>query len=95
MRRRRGGGRAQATLVSVAAARDAPPALQTAAEYWKGRGADIPSDYESKVVRMARYCMQHKVDSVPDPYYGGPAGFEKVLDLLDDACTEFLKRIAR
>ena len=24
--------------------------------------------------------------NVPDPYYGGPAGFERVLDLVEDAC---------
>jgi protein-tyrosine phosphatase len=27
---------------------------------------------------------------VPDPYYGGAAGFEHVLDLLEDACTGLL-----
>jgi len=27
---------------------------------------------------------------VPDPYYGGDAGFEKVLDLLEDACEGLL-----
>lgn len=30
---------------------------------------------------------------VPDPYYGGPQGFETVLDLLDDACTGLLRKI--
>lgn len=28
---------------------------------------------------------------VPDPYYGGGDGFELVLDLLEDACEQFLK----
>ena len=27
-----------------------------------------------------------KID-VPDPYYGGPDGFDKVYDMLDQACT--------
>lgn len=27
---------------------------------------------------------------VPDPYYGGEDGFELVLDLLEDACQQFL-----
>ena len=27
------------------------------------------------------------------PYYGGPQGFETVLDLLDDACTGLLAHI--
>jgi protein-tyrosine phosphatase len=27
---------------------------------------------------------------VPDPYYGGADGFERVLDLLEDACAGLL-----
>lgn len=27
---------------------------------------------------------------VPDPYYGGAQGFEKVLDLLEDGCVRLL-----
>lgn len=30
-------------------------------------------------------------DEVPDPYYGEDDGFETVLDLLQDACEQFLK----
>ena len=30
---------------------------------------------------------------VPDPYYGGPSGFEKVLDLLDDGCIRLLDHL--
>ena len=30
---------------------------------------------------------------VPDPYYGGPSGFEKVLDLLDDGCVRLLDHL--
>ena len=29
--------------------------------------------------------------SVPDPYYGGAAGFEAVLDMIEDACPAMLK----
>jgi protein-tyrosine phosphatase len=32
---------------------------------------------------------------VPDPYYGGPQGFEQVLDLLDDACRGLLEALVR
>lgn len=31
---------------------------------------------------------------VPDPYYGGEMGFDWVLDLLEDACGQFLKSLA-
>ena len=29
--------------------------------------------------------------SVPDPYYGAPAGFERVLDMVEEACDGLLK----
>lgn len=34
------------------------------------------------------------VDEVPDPYYGGAAGFERVLDLLEDACDGLVAEVA-
>jgi protein-tyrosine phosphatase len=30
---------------------------------------------------------------VPDPYYGGPEGFEQVLDLVEEACERLLAEI--
>jgi protein-tyrosine phosphatase len=33
------------------------------------------------------------VAEVPDPYYGGPAGFERVLDLVEDACEGWVARL--
>lgn len=48
----------------------------------------------AKTSLMTKYCSKHKAaDEVPDPYYGGPAGFERVLDLLDDAATGLLRHI--
>lgn len=46
----------------------------------------LPPNSEKKVKLMCDYCKKFDVMEVPDPYYGGPAGFEKVLDLLEDAC---------
>ena len=31
---------------------------------------------------------------VPDPYYGGPAGFEQVLDLVEAACRDLLQELS-
>jgi protein-tyrosine phosphatase len=43
---------------------------------------------------MTNYCRSHcGVHEVPDPYYGGPQGFEQVLDLLEDACTGLLEAL--
>jgi protein-tyrosine phosphatase len=30
-------------------------------------------------------------DEVPDPYYGGPEGFERVLDLIEDGATGLIE----
>ena len=30
---------------------------------------------------------------VPDPYYGGPEGFEQVLDLVEAACRDLLREL--
>lgn len=32
---------------------------------------------------------------VPDPYYGGPEGFEQVLDLCEAACAGLVSRIVK
>ena len=29
---------------------------------------------------------------VPDPYYGGEAGFQRVIDILEDACANLLRQ---
>ena len=46
---------------------------------------------KAKVHRMTEYLQKYKhYDSVPDPYYEGPDGFELVLDLLEDGCQGLL-----
>lgn len=44
-----------------------------------------------KIRRFCDYCTDHSESEVPDPYYGGPQGFEHVLDLLEDGCKQVLK----
>ncbi|OAP01474.1 hypothetical protein AXX17_AT3G38280 [Arabidopsis thaliana] len=46
-----------------------------------------------KVKLMCSYCKKHNDKFVPDPYYGGAQGFEKVLDLLENACESLLDSI--
>jgi protein-tyrosine phosphatase len=46
----------------------------------------------ARVVRMCDYCGTEEASEVPDPYYGGSAGFERVLDILEDACTGLLRQ---
>lgn len=54
----------------------------------------LPSvEMQQKIVKMTDFCEHSKHDYVPDPYYGGDAGFELVLDILEDACAGLLKSI--
>lgn len=46
-----------------------------------------------KISLMTDYCSVKKQDSVPDPYYGGAAGFELVLDILEDACEGLIRKL--
>ncbi|XP_058087938.1 uncharacterized protein LOC131234944 isoform X2 [Magnolia sinica] len=43
---------------------------------WKTKES-LPDDAYKKVRLMCSYCKKHKETEVPDPYYGGPQGFEK------------------
>ncbi len=44
-----------------------------------------------KIFRMTEFCRRHPdATHVPDPYYEGSEGFERVLDLLEDACEGLL-----
>ncbi len=46
----------------------------------------------ARVRRFVDFCRKHvDADAVPDPYYGGAAGFEHVLDLLEDGCAGLLE----
>jgi len=47
----------------------------------------------ARLVRMCDYCEQHDETEVPDPYYGGEQGFHRVIDILEDACGNFLRRL--
>ncbi len=46
---------------------------------------DHKNTINSKIKLILSYSKNSQLDEVPDPYYGGQNGFDKVLDLLDDA----------
>jgi protein-tyrosine phosphatase len=48
-----------------------------------------------KVKLVMSYAQRFKERDVPDPYYGGPQGFERVLDLLEDAASGLLKSLRK
>jgi protein-tyrosine phosphatase len=54
---------------------------------------DRKGEYRHKVKLMCDFCTQHSDREVPDPYYGGEAGFNYVIDLLLDACEGLLAHV--
>jgi len=48
------------------------------------------SSVNSKIQLILSYSKDSQLDEVPDPYYGGQNGFEKVFDLLDDAIDRLI-----
>ena len=54
-----------------------------------------PSEHLSKLGLFLDYADGLALDEIPDPYYGGPEGFEKVLDLCELGAQGLLGAIAK
>jgi protein-tyrosine phosphatase len=52
-----------------------------------------PSDAQSHLGLFLQFAEHHAECEVPDPYYGGADGFERVLDMVEDAAGGLLKQI--
>lgn len=52
-----------------------------------------PAQHRHKLQRLTEFCQRYTSAEVPDPYYGGGAGFETVLDLVEDACDGLLAHL--
>jgi protein-tyrosine phosphatase len=48
-----------------------------------------------KVRRLTEFCLTLDSPVVPDPYYGGASGFDRVLDLVEDACDGLLLHVRK
>lgn len=54
-----------------------------------------PPGGEARLSLFLDHAPQCGLRDVPDPYYGGPGGFEAVLDLIEAGCDGLLARIRR
>jgi len=52
-----------------------------------------PPSTGHKLCMLMEFARHSAGDEVPDPYYGGPYGFEVVLDLVEDAAEGLLDRL--
>lgn len=52
-----------------------------------------PQDHRSKVELFMRYAPGGSYEEVPDPYYGGPTGFDAVLQMCEQGVRGLLGAI--
>ena len=52
-----------------------------------------PDQFKHKVKYFLEYAPHLETREVPDPYYGGKYGFERVLDMVEDASVGFLNSL--
>src|SRR5438067_3023818 len=53
--------------------------------------AQCPAEHRAKLKRLTEFGRRHASPEVPDPYYSGADGFERVLDLIEDACDGLIE----
>lgn len=55
-----------------------------------------PSQYDHKLGMLMQYSKKFlEYEEVPDPYFGGHQGFEKVLKMIEDASEGLLNNICK
>jgi len=55
-----------------------------------------PDSYTAKCRLFMDFASKHPEQKVvPDPYYGGEQGFEKVFDMVEDACQGLLNHVQK
>lgn len=62
---------------------------------YHGLCAICPPGHERKIGLYLDYAHDVKTREVPDPYYGGPNGFEQVFDMVEAAAEGLLADIRR
>ena len=54
-----------------------------------------PKSHRDRLGLFLNYAQKHKEREVPDPYYGGEHGFERVLDMVEDGAEGLLLHIRK
>ncbi|MGD2139309.1 MAG: low molecular weight protein-tyrosine-phosphatase [Burkholderiales bacterium] len=57
--------------------------------------SDAPREHRHKIAMFLDFSRNYTGQEVPDPYYGGGQGFERVLDLIEDGAAGLLAEIKK
>ena len=52
-----------------------------------------PPGEEHRLRLFTEFCREAGSGDVPNPYYGGPGGFERVFDMIEEGCQGLLDHI--
>ena len=52
-----------------------------------------PTEHHHKIRMFMGFAPQRREEEVPDPYYGGPDGFERVYEMVEAAATGLMEDI--
>ncbi len=64
-------------------------------ENYEHLASKCPVALRHKVRLFMEFASSHAEPDVPDPYFGGTAGFDRVLDMIEDAAGGLLTEIQR
>lgn len=53
-----------------------------------------PPEHRNKLGLLLDFSERFDERDVPDPYYGGAQGFDHVLDLVEDAATQLIRKLS-
>ena len=100
---------AQGIMEKIAAAKGLAAECDSAG-FYGGHAGDLPDRRMRETAWQRGYRLEHRARRIrlgdlvdfkeelvpgPAPYYGGAAGFQFVLDLLEDACTELVDELLK
>jgi len=64
-------------------------------ENFENLRAICPTGLESKIRLFLEFAANRPEQEVPDPYFGGAGGFDRVLDMIEEAALGLLEDIRR
>jgi len=64
-------------------------------ENYENLRAICPTGLESKIRLFLEFAPSRPENEVPDPYFGGTGGFDRVLDMIEEAALGLLEHIRR
>jgi len=54
-----------------------------------------PQGHDHKIKLLLEFAPQRPEREVPDPYFGGAAGFDRVLDMIEEAARGLLANVRK